>query len=393
MISTQDIQIVKSTIPLLVEGGTAITEHFYNRMFKHNPELKNVFNMSNQKSGRQNSALFDAILSYATYIDNLSMLKHAVERIAQKHTSLNIKPADYDIVGHHLIETFRELLPTQFTQEVEHSWGKAYGVLAGIFIGREEELYQHRENSVGGWRGKRAFSIVDKVQESELVTSFVFEPLDFQPVLTFNAGQYLGVEVKPENSAFIEIRQYSLSRKPNGKDYRISVKREEGEKKGLLSNYLHDHMQVGDIVDLHSPAGDFYFTDKQSPVVLISAGVGVTPMQAMLDVLAHDNYQYPVTYIHACENSTQHSFKDSTNTLCLQHGWQAHTWYNQETSNEQNIHQGFIDLSTINLPRDNGDFYLCGPVGFMKFINEKLRELGVDESRIHYEVFGPFAAL
>lgn len=191
MLTTNNIKTVKSTVPLLEAGGTAITDYFYSRMFANNPELKDIFNMSNQHTGRQKVALFEAIIAYAKNIDNLSVLKHAVERIAQKHTSFHIKPEHYDIVGHHLIETLRELLREQFTAEVEEAWDNAYGVLANIFINREEELYREGENSIGGWRGQRAFSLVEKKVESKLVTSFVFEPVDQQPVSDYQAGQYI----------------------------------------------------------------------------------------------------------------------------------------------------------------------------------------------------------
>ena len=95
MLTTEHINIVKSTIPLLESGGTAITEHFYKRLFTYNPELKDIFNMSNQETGRQKTALFEAILAYAKNIDNLAVLKHAVERITQKHTSFYIQPEHY----------------------------------------------------------------------------------------------------------------------------------------------------------------------------------------------------------------------------------------------------------------------------------------------------------
>jgi nitric oxide dioxygenase len=257
MLTTEHIAVVKSTIPLLDAGGPAITEYFYQRLFNHNPELKDIFNMSNQKTGRQKTALFEAILAYAKNIDNLAVLKHAVERIAQKHTSFHIKPAHYQIVGLHLIETLRELLPEQFTPQVESAWTAAYGVLANIFINREEQLYRERENNHGGWRGKRAFCLVDKKIESALVTSFVFEPMDHQSVIDYQVGQYIGIELTPEHSKNIEIRQYSLSDKPNGKSFRISVKRELGEHNGLMSNHLHANLNVGDLVDLHSPATSF----------------------------------------------------------------------------------------------------------------------------------------
>lgn len=393
MLTTDHIAVVKSTIPLLEAGGPAITDHFYQRMFAHNPELKNIFNMSNQKTGRQKTALFEAILAYAKNIDNLAVLKHAVERITQKHTSFHIQPEHYQIVGLHLIETLRELLPEQFTEEVESAWTAAYGVLATIFINREEELYSEREASYGGWRGKRAFCLVDKKVESVLVTSFVFEPMDQQPVLDYQAGQYIGIELTPHGSENIEIRQYSLSDKPNGKSYRISVKRELGEQNGLMSNHLHDNLNVGDLVDLHAPAGDFFFVNREAPVVLVSAGVGITPMQAMLEKLADEDYDNQIHYIHACENEDQHSFAKRTQDLCHTKGWSHNTWYKEQASEKENTHHGFINFNQVALPLNDGNFYLCGPVGFMKFAKTDLMKLGVCEERIHYEVFGPHASL
>ena len=393
MLSSQDIKTVQTTIPLIEGAGTVVTDHFYNRLFTYNPELKDIFNLSNQQSGRQKVALFEAIVAYAKNLDNLAVLNHAVERIANKHVSFHIKPDDYNIVGHHLIETMRELLGEHFTLEVEEAWGKAYGVLANIFINREEEIYIDREAATGGWRGKRAFSLVSKIKESELVTSFVFEPIDLQPVLDFKPGQYIGIELKPTTSEFNEIRQYSLSTKPNRKSYRISVKRELGEQNGIMSNYLHDNVNVGDTVDLHAPVGDFFLTDKQKHVVLISAGVGITPMQAMLDTLAEQKFPMPVTYIHACENQAQHSFAKHTTLVCKQHNWKEYTWYNQEEGNEVNTFKGLINFSQIKLPVNDGHFYLCGPIGFMAFVKDNLVALGVDENRILYEVFGPHATL
>lgn len=393
MLTTEHIAIVKSTIPLLEAGGTAITEHFYQRLFTHNAELKDIFNMSNQETGRQKTALFEAILAYAKHIDNVAVLKHAVERIAQKHTSFHIQPAHYDVVGLHLIETLRELLPEQFTAEVESAWTAAYGVLANIMINREESLYAERESTLGGWRGKRAFCVVEKKQESALVTSFIFEPVDQQPVIHFQAGQYIGIELKPANSEHVEIRQYSLSDKPNGKSYRISVKREVGEFDGIMSNHLHDNLQVGDLVDLHAPAGDFFFIDRQTPSVLVSAGVGVTPMQAMLEKLADENHEQHIHFIHACENETEHSFEQRTKQICGENNWLNTTWYRDQVSDNDNTHHGLIDFTKASLPINEGNFYLCGPIGFMQFVKTNLVKMGVPQENIHYEVFGPHATL
>ena len=391
MLTDQTMQTIKSTIPLLEEAGTAITEHFYRRMFTHNPELKNIFNMSNQQSGRQKTALFNAVAAYAKNIDNLPALKQAVERIANKHSSINIQPEQYSIVGGHLIETLRELAPDAFTAEVEEAWTQAYGVLADVFISREEEIYATNAEAQGGWRGERQFRLVEKRIESELVKSMVLEPVDGGSVVGYKPGQYIGIRLQREQFEFDQIRQYSLSTVANGESYQISVKREIIDVPGVVSNYLHDGLRLGDIVDVYAPAGDFYFLDKKAPVCLVSAGVGLTPMQSILETLAQQGYELPVTYLHACESVEQHSFKKRINQLSGQLNLTSHTWYKHEHPVEENVHHGFMDLASIEeqLPITEGDFYLCGPIPFMRFAKQQLLTLGVTEDRIHYEVFGP----
>ncbi|ARU54737.1 flavohemoprotein [Oleiphilus messinensis] len=393
MLSNSQISVVKATIPLLEDASDQLTTHFYQRMFKHNPELMNVFNMSNQRSGRQSVALFNALAAYARFIDDLPRLKSAVERIAQKHTSFDIRPQQYDIVGHHLIETLRELAGPAFTEEVESAWTAAYRQLAGVFIDREGGLYHERANAVGGWEGPRAFHLIEKRAESDLVTSFVFEPEDGGSVLDFKPGQYLGIRVQPLQHEFKAIRQYSISGRCNGKSYQISVKREGHDFPGVVSHYLHDILKVGDSVELFAPAGDFYFVDREAPVVLISAGVGITPMQAILEHLASVQYSHPVHYLHACEHASQHSFRNRVAVLqeCLT--FYAHTWYRNTESEETGTLRGLMDLAAVaQLPIAHGDFYLCGPVAFMQFIKTQLLNFGVEEHRIHYEVFGPHEA-
>jgi len=393
MLTEQHIKIIKSTIPLLENAGPALTKYFYQRLFSHEPELQDIFNMSNQANGKQQFALFEAITAYAKNIENVAVLQSAVERIAQKHTSLNIQPEHYQVVGHHLIETLRELTGDAFSADVEEAWTAAYQFLAQIFIDREAELYQQRAASTGGWRGARAFKVIDKVIESELVKSFIFAPVDQKGVISFTPGQYLGIEVTPVDGEYKEIRQYSLSAQPNGETYRISVKRETNGVPGKVSNYLHDEINIGDEVSLYAPAGDFFFVNRKKPVVLISAGVGITPMQAMLETLAEQSYEEGVHYLHACENSEQHSFAPRTTEIIKKNDWQQHIWYQNKEQAQPHVSQGVMDFTELALPIEEGDFYLCGPIGFMQFAKNKLLTCGVTETRIHYEVFGPHQSL
>lgn len=400
MLTQKTIDIVKSTAPVIAAAGPAVTQHFYQRMFSHNPELKDVFNMSNQQNrdndapSSQQKALFNAVCAYANNIDNLAALLPAVEKIAQKHTSFLITADQYQIVGHHLLATIDELLTPG--QEVLDAWAEAYGVLAHIFISREEEIYQESNDKDGGWRGTREFIVTSKQANSELITSFTFTPVDGGQVATYKPGQYLGIYINAKELANQKIRQYSLSSAPNHSHYRISVKREA---QGTVSNYLHDKINIGDKVNLVSPAGDFFLNvNSQTPVTLISAGVGLTPMLAMLETLTQ--HQAAVNWLHATENGQQHAYKDHVKTLANQHSHiAALTWYNAPTSSDRQAedydYQGLIELDKITdqISDPEMHFYCCGPVGFMQFIAKQLIELGVTTDRIHYECFGPHKVL
>lgn len=396
MLDTQTIAIVKATAPLLAETGPKLTAHFYDRMFSHHPELQDIFNMAHQSSGRQREALFNAIVAYANNIENLAALLPAVEKIAQKHASFNIQPAQYQIVGEHLLATIRELFNPG--QEVLDAWGKAYQVLADVFIGREAAIYQERSTQNGGWLGTRAFTLVEKNQESDVITSFVFAPVDGQPVADYLPGQYLAVYLRPASFEYREIRQYSLSDAPNGKTYRIAVKREEG---GKVSPYLHNEAQVGDVVELAMPYGDFFLqTQAHTPVALISGGVGLTPMLSMFNTLVQQQHSGDIHWIHAAENGKHHAFAADINAQAAQHSnISRHVWYNQPTAQdlpgEDYQYQGFVDLQALRSTLDTPDmqYYFCGPLGFMQHIGQTLQGWGVDAGRIHYECFGPHKVL
>ncbi|WP_045856362.1 NO-inducible flavohemoprotein [Raoultella terrigena] len=396
MLDAQTIATVKATIPLLVETGPKLTAHFYDRMFAHNPELKEIFNMSNQRNGDQREALFNAIAAYASNIDNLAALLPAVEKIAQKHTSFQIRPEQYNIVGGHLLATLDEMFSPG--QEVLDAWGKAYGVLANVFINREAEIYQDSASKTGGWEGTRAFRIVKKTPRSALITSFEMEPVDGQPVADYQPGQYLAVWLKPEGFEYQEIRQYSLTRKADGKGYRIAVKRESG---GQVSNWLHNASSEGDVVHLAAPAGDFFLTvDAQTPVTLLSGGVGQTPMLAMLDSLAKARHPAQVNWFHAAENGEVHAFADEVSALgAALPKFASHVWYRSPGEEDRQAarfnSEGLMDLTAQaeSLRDPLMQFYLCGPVAFMQHAAKQLVALGVNSERIHYECFGPHKVL
>ncbi|WON75895.1 NO-inducible flavohemoprotein [Serratia sp. UGAL515B_01] len=396
MLDSHTIATVKSTIPLLTETGPKLTAHFYERMFVHHPELKDIFNMSNQRNGDQRQALFDAICAYASNLENLSALLPAVERIAQKHASFNIKPEQYQIVGHHLLATLDEMFSPG--QEVLDAWEKAYGVLANVFIQREEQIYQESEQSKGGWRDLRAFSIIKKQRQSEAIVSFVLAPVDGGQVANYKPGQYLAVCINDSSLEHQEIRQYSLTTSPNGKSYRIAVKREE---QGVVSNFLHQTAKEGDVIQIMPPRGDFFLqVETTAPVALISAGVGQTPMLAMLNTLHENQHQAEIHWLHAAENGAVHAFGDEVTTIAgHMPALRSHVWYREPNADDAKGRdydsQGLMNLSTMRSMLNNPQmhYYMCGPVPFMQSVGKQLLAIGVQAEQIHYECFGPYKVL
>ncbi|MBS9435999.1 NO-inducible flavohemoprotein [Photorhabdus noenieputensis] len=392
MLDSQTIATVKSTIPLLSATGPKLTAHFYERMFNHNPELKNIFNMSHQLNGDQREALFNAICAYAANIDNLEVLLPAVEKIAHKHASLNIQPEHYQIVGTHLLATLDEMF--QPGNEILDAWGKAYGVLADVFINREEQIYHSGESTDGGWRGLRPFRINRKEIKSDVICSFEFVPQDGGKVMDYKPGQYLSIYLADNSFDNREIRQYSLTTAPNGSSYRIAIKREP---QGIVSNHMHDKMQEGDTVWLAAPRGDFFLDIKpETPVTLISAGVGLTPMMSMLHHLHQQNHNSQINWLHAAEHGGHHAFSNEVATMAqAMPNFASTIWYREPRDEDQQgihyQHQGFMDLTVLNetLKTEGMHFYFCGPVPFMQYVAKQLLDMGIDKQFIHYECFGP----
>ena len=218
--------LVRATVPVLKEHGVALTTYFYNRMLANNPELKNVFNSANQHTNAQPTALAMAVLAYAENIDDPSVLKEAVNRIANKHVSLDIRPEHYAIVGKHLVASISEVLGNAATPELIDAWTTAYSELAAIFISAEADLYSGSVAKEGGWTGWRPFIVKKKQRESREITSFYLYPADGGKIASFIPGQYLTVRLFVPALNVFQPRHYSISCACNEGYYRISVKKE-----------------------------------------------------------------------------------------------------------------------------------------------------------------------
>lgn len=402
MLNLKTIEIVKATAPVLQEHGNTLTRHFYNRMFSHNPEVLPYFNPANQTAGKQQAALASAICAYAANIDNLGALKEAVELIAQKHASLQIKAEHYPIVGENLLASIREVLGSAATDEIVTAWGKAYGFLADILINREAQIYREAASIPGGWEGFRRFIVLKKQQESSVVTSLYLIPEDKGPLPSFKPGQYITIRV-PTSDGSKTMRQYSLSAKPNQDWLRISVKREEGvpdtAPAGYVSNLLHNSLAAGSVLDVAPPCGEFFLDHDlmdDRPLILIAGGIGITPLMSMLQSSLATSPQREVALIHCCQNEDVQAFKSTVEDLKAQHAnLNAHFRYLDPqqplSSNGIGVSKGFIDASLLEtmVGARDADYYYCGPTPFLANMQRLLSERNIPRGRQHFEFFGP----
>ena len=376
---------------------------FYRDMLAAHPELFDYFNPANQRDGGQAASLAASVLAYASHIANPAPLSGMIERIASKHVSLEIKPAHYPIVGQYLLGAIKDVLGDAATPEIVEAWSAAYSQLATLMIGREAELAEAGAAKLQGWRGFKPFHVVRKVQESDVAASFYLEPVDGAALPSFLPGQYVSLRVRVPGFDHYQVRQYSLSCAPNGRSYRISVKREAtpadvpDAPPGLVSNLLHDTVQEGDLLDVHMPLGDFVLQPGTHPVVLLSGGSGITGVLSMLEHLTgKDGGDREVVFLHAARHRRHHAFGSHIRALARRRlGIRVTVLYGEIGPEDKlGLHYdaaGHVTADVIRayLPAAPADFYYCGPIGFMAGVEAALDTLGVPQVRRFSEAFAP----
>lgn len=386
MLTQKTKDIVKATAPVLAEHGYPIITCFYKRLLDAHPELKNVFNMAHQEQGQQQQALARAVYAYAEHIEDPTSLMAMLKTIANKHASLGVRPEHYPIVGEHLLAAIREVLGAAATDEIISAWAQAYGNLADVLMGMETELYEQSTSRLGGWTGWRLFVVREKRPESSVITSFILEPADGGVVENFEPGQYISLAIDVPALGLQQIRQYSLSDMPNGHSYRISVKREDGggvNPPGFVSCLLHEHVNVGDEVRLAAPYGTFHIdVNARTPIVLISGGVGLTPMISMLKRAIQDP-QRQVVFVHGARNSKVQAMRERLREIAKSHAnFRLTVYYSEplpeDVPGKDYDYAGHVDVKAIKneilLP--DADYYICGPVAFMRAQHDATAKVG-----------------
>lgn len=428
--SPSQIQLIKASVPVMKEHGNDITISFYETLLQEHKELNNVFNQANQANNHQAIALASVLAAYATHITDLGVLAPEVEKICHKHASLYIRAEQYDVVGEYLLRAMQDVLGDALSKEMLDAWEVAYWQIANMMIEREKELLEEAD----GWTDWRDMRIQEKIKESEEITSFVLVPVrkgqnghkeqdgvdggishqawkHDEELPTFKPGQYISVMTRVPELKYLQSRQYSLSNAPGKDSYRISVKKEHGldtahkEAKnhpGYISNVLHENKEVGDIVQASHPEGTFFLdpdNQSQGPVVLMSAGVGLTPMVSILNTLVQRQSNRRISWLHATRSSEVQAFGAHIHDVTSKYENVHAVIFNKKpaTGSVKGEHYHHVDRMRLDLLHQQADlfindrtaeYYICGPGGFMQDMAAGLGSRGVDEERIHLELFG-----
>ncbi|RCI11289.1 hypothetical protein L249_7123 [Ophiocordyceps polyrhachis-furcata BCC 54312] len=409
-LTAEQISLVKSTAPVIKQHGQAITTVFYRRILAAHPELKSIFSLRNQHTGAQQAALAGAVFAYASYIDDLSALEEAIDRIAHKHASLFVRPDQYPVVGKFLVDAFADVLGAALTEDAAQAWIAAYHQLADVLIRREKKLY----DEAGAWDDWRAFTLADKVPEADDIVSLYLKPTDGRPLPRFLPGQFVSVRIPmPELGGLFQSRQFSLSTKSGHRPelYRISVKREpveagtveeraQGRVPGLVSNRLHDNLVKGDEVELSPPRGRFVLDGVgDAPVVFLSLGVGVTPLMSMLQSIVSDSSRPVVSWVQGARRASAVCFGKSIRAMAAGHGNVKALIFVKNVDEadvkgaDYDVH-GRLDMSVaqdrglLHLSDSSAGYYICGPADWMLETKTWLSDRGVASERIHVELFG-----
>lgn len=374
--------MIIATAPAVAPKMLDITKCFYAKVIGKHPELKQYFNMTNNIpiSEDQPKALAASCIAYATNITDLSPLLVAggpVAAICHRHVALAIHPMQYVVVHENLMEAIGDILGGIVTPEIAAAWSEAVLFLAKAMIDTEESLYQMVEQREGGWSGFAEFEVSEINDLTKDVRQVSFKPPSGSPLegsnFAFTAGQYLTIQIDMDGDNLSAPRHFTAT-SPVGADYlQCTIKKVKG---GKLTSYVHEHLKVGDKVTLATPVGVFTATPEETPkAVLMSAGIGITPMVNMKRSL-NENVQLVVHVDRSEESHPYREVFEDSKTLY------KYTSVSGRTTAEDLVAE---TLEQAEGGTDN-EFFICGPEQWMDDVQKALLAKGA--KKVVCEVFG-----
>lgn len=382
ILSSTSRSVVEATLPVVGAHIGTISQVFYERLFNAVPSLIDTFNQTNQANGDQQRALAGSVASFASLLvaDTPVDIDAVMARIAAKHASLGVRAAHYEIVRTHLFASIVEVLGEAVTPEVASAWHEVYTLMANSLVEQETALY--RQAGVEPGEVWRSTIVTEHEYDGAHAATLYLCAEDGSRLPGFLPGQYISVRM-PLPGGGEQIRQYTVfpGRVPG--EWAITVKRIPG---GFLSPLLCDSVRPGHRLLVSPPFGSLVVDDGDEPLLLVSAGVGVTMTIAALRHLLDRGSTRSVDVVHVDRTPYEQPHRTELSTLVKAlPDARSHVRY---TEYDEIRGDGRSPLTDVPLP-EHAQTYVCGPIPFMRSIRADLVASGVAPETIHYEAFAP----
>jgi nitric oxide dioxygenase len=380
-ITEEQEKIVKSTAPILRENGKEITSIFYKHLFQVHPELLNIFNQTNQKTGTQPLALANVIYFAAENIDKLDSIMPEINIVAHKHRALTVQPEHYPIVGKYMLQAISECLGDKATSEILDAWSAAYTVIADILINTEKKLY----NELGDNENNKGFIPFIIVKKEKIangpIYSFEFKRCDGGKLIDYHPGQYITLRLKKDG--LYHNRHYGLVGPFDGKTYRVGIKQiNDCQPKGVFTNELIENYSKGDTILGTLPAGAFAVVTDAKHHLFIAGGVGITVLSTMIESLYKQGKSSSVSLIHCVPGKDHAAYTDQMQKYIP--AKQFHL-----LCQGRNLLKDLI--KKIITPETH--VYLCGAAAFMNTVEDHLEAFNFPVSQVHMNAFRPLLSM
>lgn len=380
-LTPEHIQIIIDSVPILEHLDVQLTEKFYKRLLKQNPEFKPFFNETHQKLLRQPRIMIHFLIQYAKNIQDLTPMIDFIKKIASKHVGLQVKPEHYPKFGQVLINVIINLFPKQLVHdEFIEAWTLAYQNLANLLIKLESEQYVEKP-----WYGFKQFKVTRLQRECSDVKSLYITPVDGSPIPKPKRGQYLCMRWLLPGEKHEITREYSISEYPKNNEYRITVRYIPG---GKVSNYIHNNINVGDIVYSGPPCGDCVYESSLKNLVFLAGGNGVTALLPMIEAGLTEGRQVKLLYSNRSTDSR--SFGKLFQSYKLQYGdrFQVVEFLSRGRTIDpiDKFYRRSLTLEDLDFIVPEDDVYLIGPRTYMKMIEDYLKDRNIT---VKLDYFGP----
>ncbi|CAF3423213.1 unnamed protein product [Rotaria sp. Silwood2] len=296
-VTAEQKNLLQSNISVIKEHGKEITTKFYSTMFKEHPEMRNFFNQTNQKTGKQPMALAQTVYYFVEHLDNLDVMIPQMARISSKHRAITVKPEHYPIVGKYLLQAIKEYLGEKATPELMAAWQAVYDLIAATFMKLEKELYD-KLGSDEHDKGFVPFTIVKKEPiASGPIYIVTLERQDNGKLFDYHAGQYITLRV--ERGGVLHHGHYPLIDPFDGDTYTVAFKQgNDLDQNSIVSEEIIRNHGVGSTILLSPPAGSFSLAKDGKHHLFVSGGIGITSFMAMIQELNQQGKADSVSLIH-----------------------------------------------------------------------------------------------